>query len=267
MMHFESHRQHRPISLLAAPRNNNKWVLIALGIWFALAIGIFAWFGVQNNQFTSKLQQSKSGLNTAILAAPAKLQAAKATGDAAAMAAVLRELSATVLQNVQSSPQPPSAFGVYIGADAERRNSKQLKTASETYAASLAEVADFIAYQDAIARELQGLGLKDAGGYDQTIALADAWRESAQKIQNEQKPARMSNVIATLVQKMTAAETIIREMAELYKKADSTGFTAKQAQLAAIITEFKVLGEQINAVGSQLDAELASSHKNLRENL
>jgi len=247
--------------------SKNKPVLIALGVWFALAAALFAWFGVQNHQFTSQLQQSKNNIKSIIDAAPAKVKAAHDTGDVNTVATVLSELSATVSQDVKSLPAAPSVAGLYVGADAERSKRQQLQITAQAYATDLAQLADYITYQSSLARQLQGLSLKDANGYDQTIELADAWREVVQKVQKEPKPASVKDVIATLLQKMRTAEATIREMAEFYKKSDSEGFAAKQTALAASIAEFKVIGVQISTVAVQLDAKLTASATKLGQNL
>lgn len=267
MNRFISQR-HRSLGALAAPqRNKNKRRIIALGILFVLATIVFTWFSVQNKDFATKLQESTKQMRTAIAATPAKVKAAKDAGDTTAVSTVLKELSATMSQKSKSLPVAPNLIGIHIGADAERSKRQQLQITADAYATDLAALADFIDYQSSLARELQGLSLKDAAGYDQTIELANAWRETIQKVQTQTKPAQLTEVTATLLQKMEIAETTIREMAELYKKTDTDGFKTKKSQLAATISEFKVLGEQIGTIAAQLDAQVAASGAKLRQNL
>jgi|GEM_PF-5170640 len=266
-MNFLSQRQQRSLKVLAMPRRRNRYVVMALCVWFGLATLFFVWCGLQNNQFVSQLQQSRSQLSGVFKAAPVQFKVAKDTGDTAATVTALRNLSATISQNIKSLPTELQVFGLHVGADAERARRYNLQEAAQGYVIRLNELAEFVAYQSAIARQLQELSLQDVSGYSQTIDLANSWQAAMQKVQNESKPALMTDVIATLLQKMGTIEATIREMAELYKKSDTDGFKAKQAQLAATIAEFKAIGTQIETLGAQLDAQLAAASAKLQQNL
>lgn len=253
----------------APPRrpNRNRRVLIALAVWASLATVLFVWCGVQNAQYRSHLKAATSDVRAVLDAAPQQVKQAKESGDAGAVAAALTTISAAVSQKGADIPFPPSFVGVQIGLDAEVKRHAELQSAAKDAANALKASADSIDFQTKFARSLQALSLKDAGNSEQTIALANSWKEAANTLQHATKPAELTEVSATLLQKMIVAESRIRELAERKRQGDAAGFVAKQKELAAIIEEMKPLGVAIAEISTALDTRLARSLDALRQKL
>lgn len=253
----------------APPRrpNRNRRMLIALAAWTSVAAMLFAWYGVQNAQYRNHFKAATSDVRTVLDAAPQQVKQAKESGDAIAVAAALTDISAAVSQKVASIPSPPGLVGVQIGLDAEVKRHAELQSAAKDAADALKVSADSIDFQTKFARSLQALSLKDAGNSEQTIALANAWKEAANALQHATKPAELTEVSATLLQKMVVAESRIRELAERKRQGDAAGFAVKQKELAAIIEEMKPLGVAIAEISTALDTRLARSLDALRQKL
>jgi hypothetical protein len=247
--------------------NRTRRVLIGIGIWLSLALIFFVWAGLQNASYRGQHNAFISGMKQALDAAPAQLKQAKDAGDTAGVVIALSNLSTLLTQKIDNAPVIPSVLGLRVGVDAESRTQDAVVAAAKDAARSLRQSADFIDFQSKLARSLQALSLKDVGNHDQIIALADAWKEAANSLQHTPKPSQLTDVSATLLQKMVVAESRIRELATLHKQGDSAGFTTKQRELAVIIDEIKPLGVQILAISATLDSDLQRSLAALRQNL
>jgi hypothetical protein len=252
-----------------APRRpqRNRNILIALGVWLGLAIAFFAWFAVQNAGYRTQYATFVSSVRATVDAAPQQMKQAGETGDVAATVTALQSFSATLSQKISEAPHTPSVFGLRVGADAEANKQSGIVVAAKNASDTLKEAAEFIEYQSKLARSLQVLGLKDAGDYAHIIALADTWKMSIDDLQHATKPTVLTEVTATLLQKMIVVESRIRELAELYKQADASGFTAKQKELTSIIEEIKPLGMQVADISAAIDAKLQYSLADLRQKL
>jgi len=253
----------------APPRrpNRTRRVLVALAIWLGVAALLFTWAALQNAGYRAQYSAFRSDIKKALDAAPAQVKQAKDVGDSAAVGAVLSNLSTTLSQKSDSAPALPNIAGLRIGIDAEARRQTTIVSELKNTSQSLKQAAEYIDFQGKIARSLQALSLKDAGNYDQIIALANAWKEAANTLQHVSKPVQLAEVSATLLQKMIVAESRIRELAELHKQNDTAGFTAKQKELAAIIDEIKPLGTKIAEISASIDSQLQRSIRALRQNL
>lgn len=253
----------------APPRrpNRTRRVLVALMIWLGVAALLFTWATFQNASYRGQYNAFKSDINKALDAAPAQVKQAKDTSDSAAVSAVLSNLSTTLSQKSDSAPAVPNMAGLRIGIDAEARRQTAIVAELKNTSQTLKQAADYIDFQSKIARSLQALSLKDAGNYDQIIALANAWKEAANTLQHASKPGQLTEVSATLLQKMVVAESRIRELAELHRQNDMAGFSAKQKELATIIEEIKPLGTKIAEISASIDSQLQYSIRALRQNL
>lgn len=256
--------------LAASPKRHlrrNKQVLLALGVWFGFAIAVFTWSGVQNIHYRAQYSVYETEVKTLVDTIPARIVATSANDDARAVAAVLSEIAATTSQKIAQAPNLPTVLGLHLGLTAETKRHSSVTEAGNAAAASLKNAADFILFQHNIARAMQELSLKDVSGYDQTVALANAWKEAADTVQHAEKSPRTAEISAMLSQKMLVVESRIRELADLYKQNDSAGFAAKQNELAGIINEFKPLSESFAEIASSLEDDLQLALNALRQKL
>jgi pterin-4a-carbinolamine dehydratase len=253
----------------SAPRrpNRTKRVLIALAVWLGVATLLFVWAGFQSATYRARFNEFASGVRSSLEGAPEHIKQAKDADDTTAISAALASLSATLSQKADHAPEIANVFGVQIGVDAEVRKQTAIVGTAKEASLTLKQTADFIDFQSKLARSLQSLSLKDASNYEQTIALANAWQETANTLQHATKPPQVTEVSATLLQKMIVVESRIRELAELYKQSDASGFAAKQKELATIIDEIKPLGAKITEISTSLDSQLQRTLSALRQNL
>ena len=245
----------------------NGIVAIAFGVWFLIWVAVFTWFGVLAAQYRERLRVYAADFGVELTKGQDVLAQHIAAHDTDASAAVLKQMAATVSQKTDHAPQLPTVLGVHMGLAAERNRRAEIQSATKTYAVTLTEMADCLAYQQTLAHRLQVLSLKDAGDYRQIVDLANTWREHANQLQAEKKPQKFAAITAALAQKMFTAEAHIRAMADLHKQNDTAGFSTKRDQLAAIIASFSEQGDQVATVLIALDAQAAADFTKLDRSL
>lgn len=247
--------------------NRNKIIFITLGVMYALAITVFAWFGVQNIEYRTQFAKYSQELGVVVGAAPEVFKQFKEAPDVTTHTAALKSLAATVSQKVEEAPSAPSFWGFGLGTDSERAKMSRIRAAAHAFTTKLKEEATFVTYQSQIAHNLQALSLKNAGNHAQIVALAAEWQRSIEYIEQFPTPVKLKEFSATLVQKMASIQVVVAQLAELYKANDEAGFIAKQKELASAVADLKPLAEQITAASKALDAELAEAFAILRQNL
>jgi hypothetical protein len=247
--------------------HRNKYVLIALGLWFVLAIGFFAWLGVQANAYRSQATTYADQVKHILTDANSSLKRAHDEANPTATRDALVALATHLEAKRKLLPSAPSILGQHIGADDTYNKQSRLDVAISVYAADLSGAAEFIDYQQKTTLDLQLLTLKSAGNAEQIVALAAAWEETIATVTNRPPPNQLKEVRATLLQKLSEAKSCITQMGDLYKNNDEAGFKAKYAELGTTIAALKPIGEQITAVAAHIDAQLANDAANIAKNL
>ena len=253
--------------LLHHAQKRNRNVLLALAVWFGLAAIMFAVAGVQVAGYRGAFGAYQQDMRGEVTRIPGLVKERLDASDITATAAALREAAAALVQKTGAAPSPPNIMGLHIGGDTERRKQKSIARDAQVYAAALKDAADCMEYQHKIAHSLQSLSLKDASNYNQIIDLADAWKNATEIVHNSAKPDALKEVTATLLQKMSLVENNVRELAELYKKADADAFKAKQLELSVLMEDFKPIGDQFAVKAGEFDAALARAAASLNQNL
>lgn len=245
----------------------NRYVLLGLAVWMLAAAGFFSWFGWQAGTYRKQADAYASQVKQVLSGARDSLKVAHDNRDTTATQDALRAFATNLEMARKQSPVAPGLFGAHIGADDTYARVNKLDAAARTYATDLRGTADFIAYQQKTAVDLQLLSLASAGNAGQIAALATAWKDTATTVSGNSPPNRLKEVHATLVQKLQDGSGIIARLGDSYTRNDEAGFKAGYAELQAVIEGLKPVGEQITVIAADIDAQLAKDAADIAKNL